>query len=60
MGRTQSDKSIRLALIAEALRRRGRGKASRLIQVKKQIHWFLVQLLWAIRQELGVWLRSLG
>jgi hypothetical protein len=60
MGRTQSDKWIRLALIAEALRRHGRGKASRLIQVKKQIHRFLVQLLWAIRQELGVWLGSLG
>ena len=33
MSRRQSDKWIRLALIAEALRRHGRGKASRLIQV---------------------------
>ena len=34
MSRSQSDKWVRLALIAEALRRHGRGKASRLIQVK--------------------------
>jgi hypothetical protein len=40
-----------LALIAEALRRHGRGKASRLIQVKNQIHRFLAELLWAIGEE---------
>lgn len=51
MARRQSDKWIRLALIAEALRRHGRGKASRLIQVKKQIHRFLAELLWAIGEE---------
>lgn len=51
MSRRQSDKWIRLALIAEALRRHGRGKASRLIQVKNQIHRFLAELLWAIGEE---------
>jgi superfamily II DNA or RNA helicase len=51
MGRRQSDKWVRLALIAEALRRHGRGKASRLIEVKKQIHRFLAELLWAIGEE---------
>ena len=51
MGRQQSDKWIKLALIAEALRRHGRGKASRLIQVKEQIHRFLAELLWAIGEE---------
>src|SRR5688572_9491990 len=51
MGRRQTDKWIRLALIAEALRRHGRGKASRLIQVKNQIHRFLAKLLWAIGEE---------
>jgi hypothetical protein len=51
MGRRQKDKWIRLALIAEALRRHGRGKASRLIQVKNQIHRFLAKLLWAIGEE---------
>lgn len=51
MGRRQTDKWIRLALIAEALRRHGRGKASRLIQVKNQIHRFLAELLWAIGEE---------
>jgi Helicase conserved C-terminal domain/SNF2-related domain len=51
MSRRQGDKWIRLALIAEALRRHGRGKASRLIQVKKQIHRFLAELLWAIGEE---------
>ena len=48
MSRRQSDKWIRLALIAEALRRHGRGKASRLIQVKEQIHRYLAELMWAI------------
>lgn len=51
MGRRQTDKWIRLALIAEALRRHGRGRASRLIQVKDQIHRFLARLLWAIGEE---------
>jgi len=51
MSRRQSDKWIRLALIAEALRRHGRGKASRLIQVKNQIHRFLARLLWAVGEE---------
>jgi superfamily II DNA or RNA helicase len=51
MSRSQSDKWVRLALIAEALRRHGVGKASRLIQVKKQIHRFLGKLLWAIGEE---------
>lgn len=51
MGRRQTDKWVRLALIAEALRRHGRGKASRLIEVKKQIHRFLAKLLWAIGEE---------
>ena len=51
MGRLQTDKWIRLALIAEALRRHGRGRASRLIQVKDQIHRFLARLLWAIGEE---------
>lgn len=51
MSRSQSNKWIRLAFIAETLRRHGRGKASRLIQVKNQIHRFLAQLLWAIGEE---------
>lgn len=51
MNRRQSDKWIRLALIAEALRRHGRGGASRLIQVKKQIHRFMGRLLWALGDE---------
>jgi hypothetical protein len=51
MSRSQTDKWVRLALIAEALRRHGRGKASRLIQVKRQIHRFLAELLWAIGEE---------
>ena len=51
MGRRQTDKWIRLALIAEALRQHGRGKATRLIQVKNTIHRFLAKLLWAIGEE---------
>ena len=51
MARRQTDKWIRLALIADALRRHGRGKASRLIQVKNQIHRFLGELLWAVGEE---------
>src|SRR5439155_4886348 len=51
MSRRQTDKWIRLALIAEALRRHARGNATRLIQVKNQIHRFLAELLWAIGEE---------
>lgn len=51
MSRRQTDKWIRLALIAEALRRHGRGRANRLIQVKNQIHRFLAELLGAIGEE---------
>lgn len=51
MARSPTDKWIRLYLIAEALRRHGRGKANRLIQVKKRIHHFLAELLWAIGEE---------
>jgi superfamily II DNA or RNA helicase len=51
MSRRQTDKWIRLALIAEALRRHGRGKATRLIQVKQQLHRFLAELLWAVGEE---------
>lgn len=51
MSRRQTDKWIRLALISEALRRHGCGNASRLIQVKNQIHRFLAKLLWAIGEE---------
>lgn len=51
MGRSQTDKWVRMALIAEALRRHGRGKASRLIQVKNEIHRFLAELLSAIGEE---------
>ena len=51
MGRRQTNKWVRLALIAEALRIHGRGGANRLIQVKKQIHRFLAELLKAIGEE---------
>lgn len=51
MTRRQGDKWIKLALIAEALRVHGRGKAKRLIQVKEQIHRFLGELVWAIGEE---------
>lgn len=51
MSRRQSDKWIRLALIAEALRRHGRGKASRLIQVKDQIHRYLAELMYALGEQ---------
>lgn len=51
MGRRQTDRWIRLALIAEALRRHARGGAKRLISVKKQIHRYLAQLLYAVGQE---------
>ena len=51
MSRSQTDKWVRLALIAEALRQHGRGRAKRLIKVKQQIHRFLAELLWAIGEE---------
>ncbi len=51
MARRQSDKWVRLALIAEALRRHGRGRATRLIQVKEKIHNYLGELLWALGEE---------
>ncbi len=51
MSRRQTDRWVRLALIAEALRRHGRGGASRLIQVKRYIHRYLAELLWAIGDE---------
>ncbi len=51
MSRRQTDKWLRLALIAKALNRYGRGRANRLIQVKKQIHRFLGRLLWALGEE---------
>ncbi len=53
MSRSASDKWVRLALISEALRRHGRGKAKRLIQVKKQIHRFLARLIQAVGEERG-------
>ena len=51
MSRSQTDKWVRLALISEALRRHGRGRAEKLIKVKHQIHRFLAELLWAIGEE---------
>jgi ERCC4-related helicase len=51
MGRTQNDRWVRLALIRETLRRHGRGKADRLIKVKRSIHRFMGELLWAIGKE---------
>ena len=51
MSRAQSDKWVRLALIREALRRHGRGRASRLIKVKRVIHRFLAELLHALGEE---------
>jgi hypothetical protein len=56
MGRQQTDTWIRLAVIAEALRRHGRG-TGRLVDVKNQIHRFIGRLLSGIgkerEQELG-------
>ncbi|MFN8007529.1 MAG: SNF2-related protein [Terriglobia bacterium] len=51
MGRRQTDKWVRLALIAEALRRHGRGGSKRLIQVRKCIHRYLAELIWAIGEQ---------
>ena len=51
MSRSQTDKWVRLALISAALRRHGRGRGKRLIQVKQQIHRFLAELLWAFGEQ---------
>ena len=51
MARSQTDKWIRLALIAECLRWHARGGAARLIQVKKQLHRFVGELIWAMGDE---------
>lgn len=51
MARQQTDKWVRLALIREALRRHGRGRAQRLIKVKRHIHRFMAQLLRAIGEQ---------
>lgn len=51
MSRSQTDKWIRLAMIGEALRRHARGRASRLIQVREQIHRFIADLIWALGEE---------
>lgn len=51
MGRQQTDKWIRLALIGEAMRRHGRGAGRRLIQVKSQIHRFVAQLIRAVGEQ---------
>jgi hypothetical protein len=51
MSRQQTDKWIRLALIREALRRYGRGRATRLVQVRRHIHRFMGELLWAIGEQ---------
>ena len=48
MARRQKDIWVRLALIAEALHRHARGRAARLIKVKRHIHRFLAELLWAV------------
>lgn len=53
MARNQTSMWVRLALVAESLRRHGRGGANRLIQVKRQIHRFLARLLWAVGHERG-------
>jgi hypothetical protein len=51
MGRRQTDKWVRLAVIGEALRRHGRGKARRLIQVKQVIHRYVADLMWAMGEQ---------
>ena len=51
MSRSQTYKWVRLALISAALKKHGRGRANQLIKVKKQIHRFLAELLWAIGEE---------
>ena len=51
MTRRQGDKWVRLALVAETLRTHARGRATRLTSVRKQIHRFVAELLWAIGEE---------
>lgn len=51
IGRQQTDKWVRLALIGEALRRHGRGGARRLIQVKEVIHRHIAELIWAMGEQ---------
>ncbi len=51
MSRRRMDKWVNLCLVAEALRRHGRGANHALIQVKKVIHRFLAQLLWMTGKE---------
>jgi len=51
MGRRQTDKWVRLALIAKAFERHATGRARRLIQVRKNIHRFLGELLQAVGEE---------
>jgi hypothetical protein len=51
MSRSQTDKWVRLAIIAESLRQYGRGRAERLIQVRKQIYRYLGILLGAQREQ---------
>ncbi|MCC7003567.1 MAG: hypothetical protein IT357_15525, partial [Gemmatimonadaceae bacterium] len=51
MRRKQTDKWIRLALVAETLRRHARGGAKRLIAVKAQIHRFMAPLISALGEE---------
>ena len=51
MSRQQSDKWVRLALIRETLRRHGRGRAAKLVAVKKVIHRFMGELLQAIGEQ---------
>ena len=48
MARSQTDSWVRLALIAETLRRHARGRSTQLIKVKRQIHRFVAELIWAI------------
>lgn len=51
MSRSQTDKWVRLALVAASLRQHGRGRAERLIQVREQIYRFLGMLLGAQREQ---------
>ncbi len=51
MSRGQTDKWVRLAMIADCLRLHARGKADRLIKVKKNLHRFLGELLSALGEE---------
>lgn len=51
MSRRQTDRWVRLAIIAEALRRHARGNASRLSKVKKTIHRYLAELIRAVGEQ---------